>query len=126
MQVLRALGYIGCLLVGLVVGTLGAFVQAQRQVFGISGLVVAIPWGALLVLLALVVTIRGAWWALGTRWSALLVVAGWLAATLGFAVESGSGDLAISAGARQWGYVIGGAILGAAACSLPSPRRLRV
>jgi hypothetical protein len=121
---MRALGYIGCLLVGLAVGTMGAFVQAQRQVFGVSDLVVAIPWGALLVLLALVVTIRGAWWVVGSRWSALLVVAGWLAATLGFALESGSGDLAISAGARQWGYVIGGAMLGAAACSLPPPPRL--
>lgn len=120
---LRWLGSLSCLLIGLVVGTMGAFVQAHRWVFPAGGLVVAIPWGALLVLLALVVVIRGACWVAGSRWAGLLLWAGWLASTLGFALESRSGDLAISGGGRQWGYVIGGVIFGAAACWLPTVRR---
>jgi hypothetical protein len=115
----RLLGYSACLLIGLVVGVMGGFVQAQRWIFPLPDFVIAVPWGALLVLLVLVLVIRGACWTLGSRWAGAVLFIGWLAGTLGLALETPSGDLAISGGGRQWGYVIGGAILGAAACSLP-------
>lgn len=122
---LRISGFLGCLAVGVFVGSLGAFVQAHRLVLPMNGFVIAVPWGALLLLLSLIIVIRGAAWALWSRGAASLLFLGWLVATLAFALESGSGDLAISAGPRQWGYVVGGAILGAAACSLPVPRQPR-
>jgi len=115
------LSLFGCLLVGLAIGTMGAFVQAHRVVFPVGSLVVAIPWGALLVLLTLVLVTRVACWVVGSRLAGFLLFGGWAVSTLGFALESGSGDLAISGGARQWGYVIGGALLGAAAVWLPLP-----
>jgi len=100
---------------------MGAFVQAHRVVFPVGSLVVAIPWGALLVLLTLVLVTRVACWVVGSRLAGFLLFGGWAVSTLGFALESGSGDLAISGGARQWGYVIGGALLCAAAVWLPLP-----
>ncbi len=122
----RTLGYLGCPVLGLAVGIMGAFVQAHRLVFPLGSLIVAIPWGALLVLLAVVTLTRSACWVVGSRLAGFLLVAGWLASTLWFAMESGSGNLAISAGARQWGYVIGGTLLGSAAFLLPMTRRLPV
>jgi len=64
---------------------------------------------------------RVACWVAGRRLAGFMLFGGWAVSTLGFALESGSGDLAISGGARQWGYVIGGALLGAAAIWLPLP-----
>lgn len=111
-NVLRALA---CLLAGTVTGIAGAFVQADRLL--IAGIVV--PWGMVLSVATLAAVVRGAVWGLGSRAGGWLAFAGWLAMTIALATRTPSGDLAISGGARQWTYVIGGAVLGAAAASTP-------
>lgn len=112
---MKVVAALGCLAIGLVVGLTGGFVQAARLIIG----PVVVPWGLVLTVLVLVLAIRGAVWGLGSRLGGWLLFGGWLLATVGLAAESPSGDLAISAGGRQWAYLLGGVILGAAAASIP-------
>lgn len=107
-----------CLLVGALVGLVGAFVQAQRLAVG----AVTVPWGFVLVWVVLLVAVRGGAWAIGSRWGAWAVAAGWLGMTVAMSAESPSGDLAISGGTRQLVYLIGGVVLVSAAATLPLPR----
>lgn len=106
-------------LTGLMTGVLGGFVQADRWVVAVPWGVLAVPWGAALALLTLVLTVRGACWLLFSRWGGGLLFAGWVIGTLAMATQTPSGDLAISAGARQWTYVLAGVILGSAATTFP-------
>jgi len=119
--VARGLLAAAALLIGLLVGTLGAFLQASRSM--VAG--VAIPWGTVLVLIALVVLIRGAIEVADSRWAGWALFAGWLGATVLFASPMPWGALVISAGNRQMAYLIGGVILGAMAATIPSLARLR-
>ena len=114
----RGAGIVGGLLVGGVIGVLGAFVQAQRILIGD----VAIPWGLALVWVVLVLAVRAGAWSVGTRWAAWAVAVGWLGATVALATESPSGDLAVSGGGRQLTYLLGGVVLASAAATLPVPR----
>lgn len=109
----------GLACLGLFCGIAGGFVQADRWVMPVPWGILAVPWGMVLVLWTLIVTIRGASWAVLTRWGGSVLFAGWLVGTLAMASQSPSGDLAISAGARQWTYVLGGVILGTAAVTFP-------
>lgn len=110
------------LLLGLVIGIAGAFVQAQRLVLETPWGVVTVPWGVPLVWVALVVVVRGGVWALGSRWGGWAVAGGWLVATVALSAESPSGDVALSGGGRQFVYLLGGVILASAAASIPVPR----
>ena len=110
------------LLLGLVIGVAGAFIQAQRLVLDTAWGVVSIPWGVPLVWIGLVIVIRGGVWALGSRWGGWAVAAGWLAATIALSAESPSGDVALSGGGRQFVYLLGGVILASAAASISLPR----
>lgn len=109
-------------LVGVVIGIAGAFVQAQRGVLVLPWGVTVLPWGVPVVWAALLTAIRGGAWLVDTRWGAWAVMAGWLVATVVMAAESPSGDLALSGGGRQMTYLLGGVILASAAASLPVPR----
>ncbi len=106
------------LLVGAVIGLLGAFVQAQRLTLGD----VTVPWGFVLVWVVLIVAVRAAAWAIGSRWGAWAVAVGWLGMTVAMSAESPSGDLAISGGTRQLVYLLGGVVLVSAAATIPLPR----
>ena len=106
-------------LIGLVVGTLGAFVQAAR--LEIAG--VLVPWGAAFMVVCLLAVVRGVAWATGGRSASWLAFAGWLAATVVMAGEWPWGDVVLSGGGRQFGYLVAGVVLGSAAASLPVPRR---
>lgn len=108
---------LGLLAVGVVIGTLGAFVQADRWLIGS----VPIPWGAIVVVAVLVGVERGATWAVMSRWGAWLVFGGWLVASLFFAADGPNGDLAISGGGRQMGYLIAAVILGSATATIRVP-----
>ena len=109
----------GLPVVGLLIGVLGSFVQADRWVVAVPWGILAVPWGMVSVLLTLVICIRGAAWLVLSRWGGGLLFAGWLLATLAMATQTPSGDLAISAGARQWTYLLGGVVMGAAAVTFP-------
>ena len=111
---------LGLLAVGVVIGVLGAFVQADRWIIGS----IVLPWGAVLVVAVLVVVERGAAWAARSRWGAWLVFGGWLVASLFFASDGVNGDLAISGGARQMGYLIAAVVLGSATATLRVPASL--
>lgn len=117
---MKILAALGCVVVGLVVGLAGGFVQASRLIVGS----VAIPWGAALVIIVLFFALRGAVWGFGSRVGGWLLFAGWLIMTVFLATESPSGDLALAAGGRQWVYLLAGVVLGAGAASTP-PMRLR-
>ena len=114
----RWAGPLALVLLGAVIGLLGAFVQAQRGLLDLPWGTVTIPWGLALVWIALLTTIRGGAWAVGTRWGSWSVLGGWLTMTIVMAAESPSGDLALSSGPRQMTYLLGGVILGSAAATL--------
>ena len=118
----RALGLPIALIRGGVNGVAGAFVQAQRLLVDTPWGVLAIPWGVLLVWVALVAVIRGATWGLGTRWGGWTVFVGWLVSTIALSADSPSGDVALSGGGRQLTYLLGGVVIASAAASLPLPR----
>ena len=118
---MRALGYLGCLLAGLVIGIAGAFLQGARVIAG----GVTVPWGLVLALVALLVLVRAGVEMTSSRWGGWIVLLVWIAATVAFAAELPSGDLVISAGGRQMAYLLGGVIVGAAAATVPPVDRLR-
>ncbi len=113
---------VALLLVGLVLGLAGAFVQAQRAIVDLPWGLMPIPWGVGVVWIALVSGVRGGAWLVRSRWGAWAVAVGWLAATVLLSTKTPSGDIALSGGGRQLIYLIGGVILASAAANLPLPR----
>ena len=85
----RWLGVALLLVLGLVIGLAGAFVQAQRVLVEAPWGPVSIPWGVPVVWFALLAAIRGGTWAVGTRWGGWAVLAGWLVVTVAMSAESG-------------------------------------
>lgn len=120
-MIARILGALGLVLLGVLIGTLGAFVQAARWVVDTPWGAWSIPWGVVLVWAVLLCAIRAGTWLIRTRWGSWAVLLGWLAATVALSTESPSGDLALSGGGRQMTYLIGGVILGSAAATFPLP-----
>ncbi|MDO8732298.1 MAG: DUF6113 family protein [Actinomycetota bacterium] len=116
---IRTLQLAGIFLVGLLIGLIGAFVQADRFIVSAPWGLLVVPWGTVLVILVLVIVIRGATWYIESRWGGAVLFAGWIAATIVMSAESTSGDLALSGGGRQWVYLLGGVILGGAAAVFP-------
>lgn len=117
----RALAYAACLLAGLLVGIVGAFLQGARLLIG----GVTVPWGLVLALVALLVLIRAGIEITGKRVAGWLVLLAWISVSVAFAAELPSGDLVISAGNRQMAYLLGGVVVGAAAATVPAWDRLR-
>lgn len=115
---------VACLVLAVVAGTVigltGAFVQAHRSVWTFDGRYLVIPWGVIIVLVVLVLAVRGAAKVTGLRAAGWLLLAGWLAATVLLALETPSGDIAVSSGVRQVGYLFGGVIVGSATATLPA------
>jgi hypothetical protein len=116
---LRVLAGLLWLAIGLAAAIVSAFLQAVRLLVSTPFGPWTIPWGLVLAWIALILLVRGAIWAMRTRWGGWAVVVGWLAGTILMSMETYSGDLAISAGGRQEVYLVGGAILGAFAAILP-------
>ncbi len=121
----RVLLLVGFVLTGFAIGITGAFIQAHRWIFFAGDFVVVVPWGTVLLLIAIVLVTRLATISVGTRWAGWLFFTGWLAATVLLSADSPSSDLAISSGARQMTYLFGGIVLGAAAATLPVEFRVR-
>lgn len=118
---MRALAYAGCLGAGIVIGIAGAFLQGARTMAGD----VAVPWGLVLALVALLVLVRAGVEVTRSRWGGWIVLGTWIVVTVAFAAELPSGDLVISAGGRQMAYLLGGVIAGAAAATVPPVDLLR-
>jgi hypothetical protein len=116
----RTLALIAALVVGLVIGLAGGFVQAHRMIVTFDDRYLVLPWGVVIVVGVLLVAIRGVAKVLQWRAAGWFVLAGWVAMTFFLATETSSGDLAVSGGARQWGYLLGGAVIGAAIATLPA------
>lgn len=102
------------LVLGLLLGVIGAFVQAQRAIFDAFTL----PWGVVITLLVLIAAIRGGVWLMMSRVGGWAVFAGWLIATVAMSAETQSGDMALSGGGRQMTYLVLGVIVGAAAATI--------
>ena len=118
--------WVGVLLLflgGLVLGMVGAFLQAERAVVSAPWGSAMLPWGLVLMWVVLVLAVRGGAWVLMSRWGAWSVAVGWLAATVLLSAESPSGDVALSGGGRQVTYLLGGVILASAAATLRVPHR---
>lgn len=113
----------GLLVVGLVLGVAGAFLQAERWILDGPWGPVVVPWGVGIVWVVLVLAVRGGAWAIWSRWGGWSVALGWLVGTVAMSAESPSGDLALSGGGRQMTYLLGGVILASAAATLPVPQR---
>ncbi|MEI6362970.1 MAG: DUF6113 family protein [Actinomycetes bacterium] len=124
-MIARILGSVGLLALGVVIGTVGGFVQAARWIVDTPWGLWVIPWGVAFVWAVLLVAIRAGTWLIRTRWGSWAVLLGWLAATIALSTESPSGDLALSGGGRQMTYLIGGVILGSAAATFPLPASAR-
>jgi hypothetical protein len=114
------------LFMGLLVGLLGAYVQAMRLIWDTPWGYVVIPWGTLLVLLVLVLTVRGAAWLAMTRWSGWAAFIGWLIMSVVLSAQSPGGSIALSSGGRQVFYLIGGVVLAATMATIPVPLRRAV
>jgi len=107
------------LFVGALIGLTGGFVQAHRSVWTFDGRYLVIPWGVVIVVVVLVVSIRAAAKVTGKRAAAWLLLAGWLAMTIFLASETRYGDIAVSSGVRQWGYLLAGTVIGSAIATFP-------
>lgn len=116
---MRVLRWAALAIAGLALGIIGGFVQADRAIIDTDWGVIAVPWGAVLMLLVLLVAIRGAGWLVHSRGGCWALFAGWIAGTIVMAGESPSGDTAIAAGGRQWAYLLIGVVLGAACSTFP-------
>jgi hypothetical protein len=115
----RAGLFAGLVIIGVLIGVIGGFVQASRVIFTVPWGLLVLPWGTIVVLATVLLAVRGACWAAMSRWGGAMLFAGWLLSTVAMATESPSGDLAISAGGRQWAYVLVGVVIGAAAVTFP-------
>jgi uncharacterized membrane protein len=116
---MRFLRYLAVFAAGLLVGLIGAFIQADRFVINVPWGLLVVPWGMVVVIIVLAFAIRGGAWSVMSRWGAMSVFLGWILATIVMAGESPSGDLALSGGGRQWVYLLGGVVVGAAATTFP-------
>ncbi|MCH9817263.1 MAG: hypothetical protein K0U64_12585 [Actinomycetia bacterium] len=104
------------LLAGLVLGMIGAFLQAATFEVG----PVTIPVWAILVMLTLLVSIRAITVSYGSRKPGSVFFLGWLIASIVLALPLPSGDQVIADGAVQVFYFFGGVVLGSTFVSLPA------
>lgn len=111
----RSLWLMALLPGGFMLGVFGGFLQQHRLEIG----PVELPWAALLVLAALVTSIRAASLNLLTRWAGGLWYAGWLIATVLMAVPNPSGDVVFGDDVATLGYLLGGSLIGASAVFWP-------
>ena len=112
---LRRMRAVAIVVLGLSVGLAGAALQTHATTVG----ALTLPTGALLVLACIVPISRACAWWVDSRWGAVVFALAWLGATMAMATTSPGGDLVISSGNRQVGYLVGGSLLLAAACAYP-------
>ena len=109
---------VGLLVLGLVIGVVGAVVSAARTTVGS----VMVPWGLILLLVLLPTFARAVAWSTGTRAAAALFAAGWAVATAAAVIVRPGDDVLFPDGPRATVYVLGGAALLVLACLVPVRR----
>lgn len=115
------LAYVGLVAGGLFLGVLGVGLAAVRtQVHGN-----VMPWGLVLMLVALPVCVRAAAWFVGSRTGAVAVALGWVAPTMLLASTNPGGDVLLPDLTRTYVYLIGGGVLVLLASVWPLPRGAR-
>ncbi|MDA8436499.1 MAG: DUF6113 family protein [Actinomycetales bacterium] len=117
----HALTHAGLLLGGVVLGLVGTVLTAARAF--VRG--VTVPWGLVLVLVAVLACVRGAAWLVGSRRGAALVGLGWVLPTLAFATTNPGGDVLLPDVPRTYAYLGGAALIVVLAVALPLPRGTR-
>lgn len=117
----HALTYAGLLAGGIVLGLVGTVLTAARVV--VRG--VTVPWGLVLVLVAVLACVRGAAWLIGSRRGAALVGLGWVLPTLAFATTNPGGDVLLPDVPRTYAYLGGATLVVVLAVALPLPRGTR-
>jgi hypothetical protein len=111
------LTYVALVVGGLFLGVLGVVLVAVRA--PVRGTYV--PWGLVLMVVALPVCVRAAAWFVGSRTGALAVALAWVAPTLLFATTNPGGDVLLPDLQRTYVYLVGGSVLTLLACVWPLP-----
>ena len=102
---------------GVLLGAVGAGLSSVRlEIGGVS-----VPWGLVLVVVALGVGARAGAWLVGSRNGAVAVVLGWVLPTLAFSALAPGGDVLLPDVARTYVYLGGGLVAGALAMVVPLP-----
>lgn len=115
------LTYAGLLVGGVALGLVGTvFASARTIVRGAT-----VPWGLVLVLVAVLACVRGGAWLLGSRRGGALVGLGWVLPTLAFATTNPGGDVLLPDELRTYVYLGGATLLVVLAVALPLPRGTR-
>ena len=103
---------------GLVLGSLGALVQADRRVSGDR----TVPWGLVLVVVVVAVCVRAASYLVGNRRGGAIVAVGWLVPTLVLSGQGPGGDVILPSTARSTWYLGATAVIALVALLWPLPR----
>lgn len=96
-------------------GVVAGFFQEHRAQLG----GIAVPWASMLLVAALVITVRALSISMLTRVAGALFYAGWVIATALLALPNPSGDLVFTADLGSFSYLLIGGVLGAAAAGWP-------
>jgi hypothetical protein len=93
---------------GVLLGLVGSVVSAARTPVGS----VMVPWGLVLMVLALGVSVRATLWSTGSRLTAGLLLAGWFVASAAVLLVSPGGDVLLPDIARSYVYLGAAFVLG--------------
>ena len=115
------LTWLGLAVGGLVIGSLGALVQADRRVVGGH----TVWWGLVLVVVVLGVCVRAASYLVGDRRGGALVAVGWLVPTLVLAGSGPGGDVILPSTDRSTWYLGSSAVVALVALLWPLARGTR-
>ena len=115
------LTWVGLAFGGLVLGSLGALVQADRRVADGH----TVWWGLVLVVVVLGVCVRAASYLVGSRRGGALVAVGWLVPTLVLAGQGPGGDVILPSTDRSTWYLGASAVVALVALLWPLARGTR-
>jgi hypothetical protein len=113
----RLLALIGLCVLGVLLGFVGAGVMALDSRVG----AVLVPWGVVLAIVGVAVTVRGAAWFVGSRRGAAAVLVGWLLPTVAFSAINPGGDVVLTDERRTYVYLLATFALGLLAATWPLP-----
>lgn len=102
---------------GVMLGLVGVGVLSLDRTVG----TVTVPWGAVLAVLGVVASVRGAAYLVGSRRGAVAVLIGWLVPTIAFSALNPGGDVVLTDEPRTYVYLLATFGLSLVAASWPLP-----